>query len=56
MQDFRQCAKQLCVLLWLHDAEADVAVIQEGEGGAVADHQALTDAVVEDEVGVDAGF
>ena len=39
------------VVLGVHDAEADVFSFQAFEGGAVADHEALADAGVEDVLG-----
>ena len=39
------------VVLGVHDAEADVFAVQAFEGGAVTDHETLTDAGVEDVVG-----
>ena len=44
------------VVLGVHDAEADVFAVQTFEGGAVADHEALADAGVEDVVGGQACF
>ena len=44
------------VVLGVHDAEADVFAVQAFEGGAVADHEALADAGVEDVVGGQACF
>ena len=44
------------VVLGVHDAEADVFSVQAFEGGAVADHEALADAGVEDVLGGQAGF
>ena len=38
----------------MHDAETDVFAVQAFEGGAVADHEALADAGVEDVVGGEA--
>ena len=35
------------VVLGVHDAEADVFAVQAFEGGAVTDHETLTDAGVE---------
>ena len=42
------------VVFGVHDAEADVFAVQAFEGGAVADHEALADAGVEDVVGGEA--
>lgn len=39
------------VVFGVHDAEADVFSVEAFEGGAVADHEALADAGVEDVVG-----
>ena len=44
------------VIFGVHDAEADVFSFQAFEGGAVADHEALADAGVEDVLGGQAGF
>ena len=44
------------VVLGVHDAEADVFAVQAFEGGAVTDHETLTDAGVEDVLGGQAGF
>ena len=44
------------VVLGVHDAEADVFAVQAFEGGAVADHEALADAGVENILGGQAGF
>ena len=43
------------VVLGVHDAEADVFAVQAFEGGAVTDHETLTDAGVEDVPGGQAG-
>ena len=40
----------------MHDAEADVFAVQAFEGGAVTDHETLTDAGVEDVPGGQAGL
>ena len=40
----------------MHDAETDVFAVQAFEGGAVADHETLADAGVEDVLGGQAGF
>ena len=42
------------VVFGVHDAEADVFSVEAFEGGAVADHEALADAGVEDVVGGEA--
>ena len=42
------------VVFGVHDAEADVFAVQAFEGGAVADHETLADAGVEDVVGGEA--
>lgn len=39
-----------------HEAEAEVFVIQKWECGAVADHEALADAVIKEGIGIDAFF
>ena len=44
------------VVLGVHDAEADVFAFQAFKGGAVADHEALADAGVEDVLGGQAGL
>lgn len=44
------------VVLGVHDAEADVFAVQAFEGGAVTDHETLTDAGVEDVREVRPGF
>ena len=44
------------VVFGVHDAEADVFAVQAFEGGAVADHEALADAGVEDVLGGQAGL
>ena len=44
------------VVLGVHDAEADVFAVQAFEGGAVADHETLVDAGVEDVPGGQAGL
>lgn len=44
------------VVFGVHDAEADVFAVQAFEGGAVTDHETLTDAGVEDVPGVRPGF
>ena len=44
------------VVLGVHDAEADVFAVQTFEGGAVADHETLVDAGVEDVLGGQAGL
>ena len=45
------------MLSWgVHDAEADVFAVQAFEGGAVADHETLADAGVEDVPGGQAGL
>ena len=44
------------VVLGVHDAEADVFSVQAFEGGAVADHETLVDAGVEDVLGGQAGL
>ena len=44
------------VVLGVHDAEADVFAVQAFEGGAVADHETLVDAGVEDVLGGQAGL
>ena len=44
------------VVFGVHDAEADVFSFQAFEGGAVADHEALADAGVEDVLGGQAGL
>ena len=44
------------VVLGVHDAEADVFAVQAFEGGAVTDHETLTDAGVEDVPGGQAGL
>ena len=36
------------VVLGVHDAEADVFAVQAFEGGAVADHESLSDAGIKD--------
>ena len=43
--------EELGVVFGCHDAEADVFAVEAFEGGTVADHEALTDAGVEDVVG-----
>lgn len=44
------------VVFGVHDAEADVFAVQAFEGGAVTDHETLTDAGVEDVREVRPGF
>ena len=44
------------VVFGVHDAEADVFAVQAFEGGAVTDHETLTDAGVEDVPGGQAGL
>lgn len=44
------------VVLGVHDAEADVFAVQAFEGGAVTDHETLTDAGVEESREVRPGF
>ena len=44
------------VVLGVHDAEADVFSVQAFEGGAVADHETLADAGVEDVPGGQIGI
>ena len=44
------------VVFGVHDAEADVFSVEAFEGGAVADHESLTNAGVEDVVGGQACF
>ena len=44
------------VVFGVHDAEADVFAVQAFEGGAVADHEVLADAGVEDVLGGKAGL
>ena len=44
------------VVLGVHDAEADVFAVQTFEGGAVADHETLVDAGVEESWEVRPGF
>ena len=46
--------EELGVVFGCHDAEADVFAVEAFEGGTVADHEALTDAGVEDVVGGEA--
>ena len=43
--------EELGVVFGCHEAEADVFAVEAFEGGTVADHEALTDAGVEDVVG-----
>ena len=43
------------VVFGVHDAEADVFAVQAFEGGAVADHEALADEVIEGFLGGEAG-
>ena len=44
------------VVLGVHDAEADVFSVQAFEGGAVADHETLADAGIEDVPGGQIGI
>ena len=44
------------VVFGVHDAEADVFAVQAFEGGAVTDHETLTDAGGEDVPGGQAGL
>ena len=50
MKQFCKSLHQTVILLWRHDAEADKAIVQEGEGGAIADHQSLSDTMVKQKI------
>ena len=47
----RNASSSFLIFLRTHDAETDIGGIQEGEGGAVPDHQAFSDTVVKDHIG-----
>ena len=40
-QNLPKCLQQFIIFLRTHDTETDIGGIQEGEGGAVPDHQAF---------------
>lgn len=56
LKQFLQTLQQRGILLRKHEAEPEIAVVQEREGGAVADHQSLADCVLKEVVGCDVLF
>ena len=50
-QNLPKGLQQFIIFLRTHDAEPDIGGVQEGEGGAVPDHQAFSDTVVKDHIG-----
>ena len=50
-QNLPKGLQQFIIFLRTHDTEPDIGGVQEGEGGAVPDHQAFSDTVVKDHIG-----